>query len=306
LRKRPDVSFQTLEFRTRVDPPAAYANVLKKFRRSAAALCAALLLLTAVSPAALAEGDVLDVLVIGVDTRSLEEPGRSDAMMLLRIDRQTGDLRLASFLRDLYVSIPGYGKSRLNAAYFYGGEELLKKTLKQNFGIEADRTATVHYPVLAELVDQLDGVELEVTSKELPYLNSLLADYGLSPLKEAGLQRLNGTQALCYSRIRKLDSDFQRTSRQQAVIAAMLDRLKGKSKWELIRLALQNLDLVQTDMTFTDILSLAPLAAKLGEMDIQTAHVPFEGAYREETVSGMMVLMPDLKQCRTQLYSFLD
>lgn len=273
------------------------------------ALITALLLLFGTAHA---QAQAMNILLIGVDTLGEETKGRSDTMLLVRADPDSGAIRMVSFLRDLYVSIPGAGKTRLNAAYFYGGEELLKQTLSDNFGVSVDRTVTVHFSMLADLVDQLGGVELEVTEAERRQLNSLLDDYnascGLSGghLEAAGLQRLSGRQALCYSRIRKIDSDFQRTSRQQAVITAMMKQASELGYWELLKLALANLPHVQTDLSFTDIVTLAPLATRLGEMELQTARVPFDGAYRDETIDGMMVLVPDLQRCRTQLQDFLD
>ena len=280
---------------------------MKKIKRGCALMCALLLMLLACMPDAQAEEKrFFDVLLIGVDTREEEQAGRSDTMMLMRIDRESGAVRLVSFLRDLYVAVPGHGQNRLNAAYFYGGEALLKETLQKNFGVTVDRTVSVHFSTLAELVDEIGGVEIEVTEKELPWLNSLLGDFGMPSLETAGRQRLGGVQALCYSRIRKPDSDFQRTSRQQAVIAAMLDGLKGKSKWELLRMALRHLEKVETDLSFGDVISLAPLMTKLDEIEIQAMHVPAEGAFTEKTINGMMVLVPDLKRCRAALQEFLD
>ena len=277
------------------------------FKRSMSMLCALLMMLSACMPVAEAdEKPYLDVLLIGVDTRGEKQDGRSDTMMLMRIDRESGSVRLVSFLRDLYVSVPGHGKTRLNAAYFYGGEKLLKETLEKNFGITVDRTASVHFSTLSELVDEMDGVEIDVTDKELPWLNRLLQDFSMPPLETAGKQRLSGVEALCYSRIRKPDSDFQRTSRQQAVIAAMLERLKEKSKWDLLRMAVRHMKKVETDLTFGDVVSLVPLIAKMDRAEIQTARMPCEGAFTEETVNGMMVLVPDLKRCRNALQDFLN
>ena len=183
--------------------------MLKFFKRCTIALLIGLLCCPL---SAQAEENAMNLLLIGVDTDSAETAGRSDTMLLVRVSDKS--IRMVSFLRDLYVDIPGYGQNRLNAAYFYGGETLLKQTLENNFGIRIDRTATLHFQTLAHLVDDLGGVEIDVTSKELSYLNRLLKDEGLPPLESAGLQRLNGTQALCYSRLRKLDGDFQRTARQ--------------------------------------------------------------------------------------------
>jgi len=281
--------------------------LIRHFRRFSALWLAVLLF----CGAAQAQAQPLNILLIGVDSIREEQQGRSDAMMLVRADPEGGGLRLVSFLRDLYVTIPEVGKTRLNAAYLHGGEELLKETLYQNFGVTVDRTVTVHFSMLADLVDQLGGVEIDVSEKELAQLNGILADYnaayGLSGdrVMEAGLQRLNGKQALCYSRIRKMDSDFQRTSRQQAVIAAMVRQAGQMSRWELLMLAIQNLPKVKTDLSFGDITQLLPLVANLDGLQMETAHVPFEGAYRDETISGMMVLTPDLATNREKLHAFL-
>ena len=83
---------------------------------------------------------------------------------------------LTSVLRDLYVPIPGYGRARLNAAYFPGGETLLKETLTKNFGITIDRTVTVHFSALADMVDDLGGIEIDITEEERRHLNKLLKD----------------------------------------------------------------------------------------------------------------------------------
>lgn len=277
---------------------------VRHFRRCFALVMMLVLLI----PAAHAQAQPLNILLIGVDTLHEETNGRSDAMILVRADPASGDVRMVSFLRDLYVRIPGVGRTRLNAAYFHGGEALLKETLHENFGVEIDRTVTVHFSMLADLVDQLGGIDVEITEKERKQINKLLMDDGASDhlVQAAGLQRLNGTQALGFSRIRKMDSDFQRTSRQQAVIAAMLTQASTLGHWELLKLALINLPRVQTDISLGDITSLLPLVTKLDDMALQTARVPFDGTYSDETINGMMVLTPDLERNRTKLNAFLN
>ena len=282
--------------------------LIRHFRRLFAAMLALALLLGT----ACAQTQPLNILLIGVDTIREETNGRSDAMILVRADPEGGEARMVSFLRDLYVPIPGVGKTRLNAAYYYGGEQLLKETLQRNFGVEIDRTVTVHFSMLAELVDQLGGVEIDVSPRELAQLNNILNDYndsyGLSggQVDQAGLQRLNGKQALCYSRIRKIDSDFQRTSRQQAVIAAMLRQAQTLDRWQLFWLALQNLPKVRTDLSLGDIAQLLPLVTNAQQLELQTARVPFDGAYADETINGMMVLTPNLERNRAKLHAFLN
>ena len=281
------------------------------YAKACAALLAAILLCAYLMPAQ-AEERALDILIIGVDSSPEGQRGRSDAMMLMRVDPHSGSVRLASFLRDLYVSIPGVGKTRLNAAYHYGGEELLKETLEKHFGVTIDRTVTVRFSTLIDVIDQLGGVEIEVSPKELKHFNDIISDYNQSygliggAVKEAGTQLLSGKQALCYSRIRKIDSDFQRASRQQRVFGAMLERVSALPKWDLLRLAASNLSKLDTDLSFRDVMTLMPMATKLKAMDIQAVSVPFEGAFTEETISGMMVLNPDLNACKRKLSAFFS
>lgn len=280
------------------------------FQRTAALLCAALLLVAA-PPGHAAGEDPFTVLFIGVDTSG--KAGRSDVMMLARIDPQAGRIRLVSFLRDLYVSIPGHGKDRLNAAYFYGGEELLLKTLEENFGVSAGHTVTAHFPTLVQAVDLLGGVEADITESERQQLNKILEDYnrqvGLAAddglLENAGEHLLNGRQALSYCRIRKIDSDFQRTGRQQRIIESAAEKLMQMKLFDLLKLAVTLLDEVETDLTLADLAALAPLLG-CEALDIQGAHVPFDGAYADETIDGMMVLTPDLPANRSQLKRFLE
>ena len=264
------------------------------------------------SMSALAQDTALNVLLIGVDSGRNGQRGRSDAMILMRVDPQNHSIRLVSFLRDLYVPVPGAGKTRLNAAYHYGGAGLLKETLENQFGVQIDRTATVYFSLLADLVDQIGGIEVEITKKEISVFNDAVlaynADYGLTggTLEEAGVHRLNGKQALCFSRLRKLDDDFRRTSRQQMVIGAMLRQLSSMSKWDLMRLALKNISRVETDVSFSDAVSLIPMLARFDQLRLDTLHMPFEGAYSDETINGMMVLVPNLERCRAKLHSFLE
>lgn len=283
--------------------------MLMPVKRILSVACAILMLL-ALAPAH-AESAPFSVLLIGVDTAG--EAGRSDTMMLVSIAPDTGRVRLVSFLRDLYVSIPGHGRDRLNAAYFYGGEALLARTLEKNFGVKINHTATVHFPTLVAAIDLLGGVDVEVSEAELDQLNHILQRYnrqsglpdGDGLLTEAGVHTLSGKQALSYCRIRKIDSDFQRTQRQQRVLQAAADRLLSQDPLSLLRLALSLLDEVETDLTLGDLAPLLPLLAA-PELDIRSAHVPFDGAYADATINGMMVLEPDLAVNRARLKRFLE
>lgn len=272
-------------------------NVIAK--RIAALLAAILVLVTS------AVAEEMNVLLIGLDTE--ESPGRSDTMLLARIRPQEGRVQLVSFLRDLYVPIPGHGSTRLNAAYYYGGEALLRQTLQENFGVPIHRSVTVRFSTLKWLVDEVGGITVDLSDDERQHMNKLLRAGGNSEmqLSESGSQVLNGPQALAYSRIRKLDSDFQRTRRQQEVLMALLPPMSQKGVFALTRLAIALMGQVDTDMTLADLAAFAPILSQLDSLTIDTAQVPFAGAYQDATVDGMMVLKPDLKKNRQLLADFL-
>lgn len=263
---------------------------------------------------ALQAEDGFSLLLIGTDAYSEEERGRSDTIMLVRLDPARKTIRLVSFLRDLYVKIPGHGASRINASYAWGGAELLKETLEVNFGVTVDAYAEVNFERLVRVIDAIGGVTVAVSEAEREQLNVILRAYNErtgSPredqlLQESGTVLLCGKQALCFSRIRKIDSDFQRTSRQREVIEAAFRQVMGLSPIKMTVLALNNLDAVTTDLGRADILRLAPMALGLRDAAFEAAQIPAAGAYTDETISGMAVLVPDLAKNRQALTRFLN
>ena len=251
--------------------------------------------------------NVLNVLLIGTDNREEDETGRSDTMILARIDAGKGEVRLVSFVRYLYVNIPGFGKQRLNAAYRYGEEELLKETLYQNFGVQIDRTVTVDFSQLIDIVDEMGGVEVEIQPKERAEINKMVEAFGGSRLKGSGTieQRLDGTQALCYSRIRKIDNDFQRSSRQQMVLSALLAQMRKKGPIGLMMTGMNLLEKIDTDITASDLMELLPVAFKVGSLKLHTFTAPQSGSYEGRYINGESVMLPK-ERCRTEVLAFLN
>ncbi|MBQ7775736.1 MAG: LCP family protein, partial [Lachnospiraceae bacterium] len=171
------------------------------------------------------DGDVTNILLIGNDSRSGGEDGRSDAMILISISDTQKKIHMTSLLRDMYVEIPGYKDNRLNAAYSYGGPELLLETIEENLDIEVNRYVLVNFQAFAKLIDAVGGVELEVTKEEIEYINAYLVEYNMLEERPvgtdymdttvSGVVRLNGPQALAFSRNRYIGNDFGRTQRQR-------------------------------------------------------------------------------------------
>ncbi len=257
--------------------------------------------------------DMFQILLIGTDNYSTKSRGRSDTMMLAQLDPKTKTVKLVSFLRDMYVKIPGKGSTRLNAAYVYGGPDLLLKTLKNNFGIEPDAYISVNFSRMINLIDAIGGVEVDVSSSERTQLNGIMQYYNLKMgkrqndglLKKSGLHMLTGKQAMCFSRIRKIDSDFARTDRQRTVVEAAFHKVMAMSWDEIGQVVLDNLDNVVTNISAADAIRLIPTALIAKEATFETLQIPVKGGYASKMISGMAVLVPNLSKNVEALNDFL-
>ena len=226
----------------------------------------------------LKENGVVNILLIGSDSRTEGDDGRSDAMILLSVSSKTRTIHMTSLLRDMYVDIPGRNGNRLNAAYSFGGPELLLETVKQNLGIEVNRYAVVNFQAFANLVDAVNGVDLELTNEEVKWVNAYLNEYNElrgMPMETdyldtslSGMIHLNGAQSLAYSRNRFIGTDFGRTERQRKVLSAVMKKLPAALVTNpngLINGLFPNLT---TNLTQTECLRLSLMGGKLLTYDI--------------------------------------
>lgn len=243
---------------------------------------------------ALNNDGLVNILLIGQDKREGESGQRSDAMILCSFNPETNKLSMISFLRDLYVQIPGYEDNRLNAAYAYGGFELLKETFNLNFGISVDGCLESDFEGFKKIIDTVGGVEIELTAEEAEIVGNSASE---------GLCTLNGEQALTYARIRKIDSDFQRTARQRKIMGAVFEKAKTYSLTELAVFFSEILPLMATDMTENKIMTLAlSLASSFSEIEISSYIVPAEGTYKNAMIKGMAVLVPNLYEIKKLIF----
>lgn len=242
---------------------------------------------------------IVNILLIGQDRREGEEGSRSDSMILCTYHRKTGDVTMTSFLRDLYVPIPGHHSNRINAAYSEGGMELLDDTLRQNFGVHIDGNIEVDFSQFSQIIDLLGGVTIELREDEAEEINKETGS-----TLSAGLQTLDGFQALTYSRIRKLDKDgdFSRTSRQRKVISALLNSYRDIKWKDLLPLMDQLLPMISTDMNYGKLVLLAmEILPKLSDSQITNQQIPAAGTFTDEKIDGMAVLCADLDANRDLL-----
>lgn len=242
------------------------------------------------------ELDVVNILLIGHDTRPGEGRARSDTMLLCSMNQSTGELTMVSFLRDLYVHIPDYYDHKMNAAYAWGDMELLNETVFVNFGIEIHGDFAVSFSAFEAVIDHIGGVDLYLTAAEALYLNR----YSYCE----GVNHLNGADALRHARNRSVgDADFSRTSRQQAVIRAIVEKCKTMSIVDLNSLLETVLPLVETNMEPEQVKNYAALfLPMIANMKVKNGlQIPAQGTYRYAWVRDMSVLMPDLAENRKVL-----
>lgn len=254
--------------------------------------------------------NVTNILLVGVDAREGETVSRSDTMMIVSIDRNSNKMKITSFLRDSYVEIPGHGWNKLNASMSWGGIDLLWDTLEYNFKIKIDNYMQVDFIAFEKMIDALGGVNVPITETEANYLSTTWAEWTLTgtPLTfESGDSvHLNGEEALMFCRIRKLDSDFERTRRQRETISGIKHELMHTNPIELIKLSNGVLPNVETDITSTKMLKLGFGAIfKYLRYDIESLGVPIDGTWQNASKACGACLVFDMEKTADMLNDYI-
>ncbi|MEC0272865.1 LCP family protein [Peribacillus frigoritolerans] len=221
-------------------------------------------------------------LLIGVDTRG-EQKSRSDAIILAKYFPEQEKLKLASIMRDSYVKIPGNksGYNKINAAYYYGGRELLKKTIQENFDVKVDHVAVIDFQGFVKMVDLLapEGVAVNVDQE-------IIDDMSIQA--SVGKNVLHGEEILKYVRFRHDDeSDFGRVERQQEVMVqlktAFISRISSfEGMAALPSIIEQGLSYLDTDIGLKTIMEMGPKAVFHTPDTVETLRVPVEGSFKDE------------------------
>ncbi len=213
---------------------------------------------------------VKNILLLGSDTRNVHDiaAGRSDTMIVFSINPIKNSIKLISIPRDSYVNIEGRGMDKLNHAYAYGGEELLIKTINQNFNLNISEYVTIDFTNLAKIIDSIDGVEVEISEAERQFINNgsgyvyKLIGKSKKNIKSAGLVNLDGAQAVTYARDRTNGNDFTRQNRQQNVVKGAMKKITTLPMDKVMNLVDTSLKQVKTNINvlsytglLTDVLS---------------------------------------------------
>lgn len=249
---------------------------------------------------------VKNILLLGVDARSDDdaEASRSDVMMLVSVDSAHNCIKMTSFLRDTWVYIPTLGyNQRLNAACSSGGYQGVVDAIEYNFGVAIDGYAVVDFEMFKVLVDSLGGVEVDVTKAEAKEVTSHPKRYGNVTL-DSGKYKLTGEQALAYCRIRKIDTDFVRTKRQRTVMSAILSKAK-KSPMRLYSMASKSAPYIETNLTKSELLSIASKAAGCLGGEYLQDKVPFENTWWYDNINGNSVISINVEKNKEKLIDYI-
>lgn len=269
-----------------------------------------------IAPGTFTDSSIKNIALFGLDAREDENTGRSDALMVLSVDSKHHKLKLTSILRDSQVYIDGYGYDKITHAYAYGGPELAVRTLNQNYHLDIENYVTVNFVEMAKIVDAFGGVRLTVSEAErveinnnLYYLSVESADADIQNsdyLNETGELLLNGKQAVSYARIRHLEGgDDMRAGRQQIVLQALIQQLKGKSKLAYPALVHNVVPMCETSLGYLDMMGLAPFL--LTDFTMETLTVPGqeENAYGDFNENGAWVYLYDIEAAAAHISRFI-
>jgi len=236
--------------------------------------------------------DTVNIIVLGSDWRNNGSGYRTDTMFIVSLHPTDGSATMLSIPRDLYVYLPGWRLERINVAEPHGGFELLEQTIRYNLGIELDHWIRVEFWGFEQAVNILGGLQVHATGNLNDHCGG--EDYSY---QSGGSYYMDGFTALCYGRMRKTSSDFDRLRRQQELMRALFDKVVSIDGLQRVP-ELYNLyrHTFRTDMTVEDVLALLPVASQLALDPARIKGVAIDRSVVSSwrvPVSGAAVLLPD-------------
>lgn len=252
------------------------------------------------------------IYIFGVDSRgsNVGKGTNADVNMICDIDHDTGEIRLVSVFRDSYLAVNDSGSyNKINQAYFTGGPSNAAKMLNKNLDLNISDFVTFNWKAVADGINILGGVDMEISNAEFYYINSFITEtveatgvYS-THLKKAGMNHLDGVQAVAYGRLRLMDTDFARTERQRKVIQAAFEKAKKADFATLNQLTLTLFPQVATSVDMQDIISLLGDVGKyyIGE----TGGFPFARGDANMGKKGACVIPQTLESNVKELHQFL-
>jgi polyisoprenyl-teichoic acid--peptidoglycan teichoic acid transferase len=256
------------------------------------------------------QSGVDNIILTGTDARSKDTASRTDSIMMATIDRTNKAVKLTSFMRDMFVPIPGYKKNyKINTAYFLGGPSLLIQTLNQNFNTNAEYYVTIDFSAFQALVDKFNGIDIDVKPYEIKEMNKYIKEENWGNpdyVNTSGPQHLNGQQVLSYCRIRKVgNNDYERTERQRKVLSILIQKVRKQGIVNLFSLLNTISPYIKTNIPSTKLLTFGISAYKFGNSPVSTLRIPADGMYTNQVVSGQDALIPDFRRNTNVLSQFI-
>lgn len=284
-----------------------------------------------VTDSLLEDSHVLNILLFGQDAHGDGENdyGRSDTIILLSLDNLHQKIKLTSFQRDTYVTVPGYGDGKLNSAFSLGGVPLSIEMIEANFGIHVDKYACVDFNSFRKIIEVLGGVDIELSIDEIEYINAQIdvnnqekyTDYlECDYTKETQKVHLNGFQALWYARNRGADSlggisdysfsgdDWDRTQRQRKLLETIMTSLKEEaSLTDIVEIVNEIGPLVTTNLKKNDITFLVSNCMTYLNYEMVEMSLPTEGNWKYGKTDDLqsVIVITDWEQVRYDLASFV-
>ena len=238
--------------------------------------------------------DYRNIALFGVDSRDNSFSNtRSDCIIIVSINKKTNDVKLTSVYRDTYVNIDGHGLDKITHAYAYGGPELAMSTLNKNLDLNITEFVTVNFETVKTVVDSIGGITIKVTDAEATQI---------SGLSSGGTYTLDGDQALAYSRIRKIDSDYQRTERMRTVIEAVFDKVKSLGVSELSNFVDTILPLISTNLSSNEIIAMVPSVPFYSIKDSEGWPYDVQGYSSDAWYGVPVTLESNVKELHSELF----
>lgn len=253
---------------------------------------------------------IVNILLLGNDARSLDEKARADSIMILSIDNIHKNLKLISIMRDSYVEIPGHDEQKINHSFAFGGANLIRETIKQNFNININNYAIINFGGFQELTDIIGGLDIEITRAERNEMNKFIREVNPKDphlIKKSGLQHLDGQQILSYCRIRKLgNGDYDRTKRQRKVISLIIDKVKDINVLKYPLLASKLFPYIKTNMDSEEILNSVYTIYKINNFIPEQMVIPVPEISKPQKIEnkGCVIIM-DKEQNGKIIHDFI-
>lgn len=253
----------------------------------------------------------MNVLLLGSDARTKEESSRTDTMIICSINTNTGEVKLTSLMRDTAIDFTNLGQYngtyRLNAANFFGGPRLVMQTLNERLNLNIQYYAMVDFTTFSIVAEKLGGIEIDVSEAEMEQINKNAAQqYSLA--KKAGIDEsdleatnvlleqsgqnvhLNGRQVVAYARIRKLDSDSQRTERQRKVLVALLGKIRQLNPTQMVEIGTTLFQYVSTNIDMNTAITVATKVLGSDMSEVPQLRLPEKDTYVQDTREGQAML----------------